>query len=114
MNPIKQSHIELIGYSASALSIVCWLFLAWQDPYFEGMNQVDPLQSFLLLVLPACLFGVGLLQSRVIMMLAAFVWSVPFSVFMLFSSSGYALFGVMCIGYLVCIVLCRVHKIRYW
>ncbi|WP_308639369.1 hypothetical protein [Paenibacillus silvisoli] len=114
MKIVNKTQIELIGFSASALSIICWLFLTWKDPYFEGMNQVEPMHSFLMLVLPACLFGIGLLQARVILMLAAFLWSVPFSIFLMFSSSKFALFGVMCILYLICIVLCRIHKIRYW
>ncbi|SFS74850.1 hypothetical protein [Paenibacillus sp. BC26] len=114
LNKIKNPHIEIVGYAASILTSLLWMVLVWQDPFFEGMNKVDPTQSFLMLVLPACLFGIGLLQSRVIIMLAAFLWSVPFSIFMLFSSSMFVLFGVCCLLYLVCAVLSRINKIRYW
>ncbi|MBM7564797.1 hypothetical protein [Paenibacillus sacheonensis] len=106
--------IQWLGFAAALASIALWIPLAWTDPYFEGMNKLShPSLSFAMLVLPACLFFYGLLRARVILLVIAFLWSFPFNLALLFSSSIYALIGACGCIYLLCILLLRLNKIRY-
>ncbi|AZN40979.1 hypothetical protein [Paenibacillus albus] len=111
---MKLSLIKRAGYSASLLAMLIWMLLVWQGPYFDGMTKFSPAHSFVMIVLPACLFVLGLLQSRVIPLIIAFLWSVPYGVVMLSSSSIYCLVGVVTIVYLISLMLCRYKRMRYW
>ncbi|REE94545.1 hypothetical protein A8990_101341 [Paenibacillus taihuensis] len=111
---MKLIHIKGIGYSACVLAVIIWALLAWENPYFDGMTQFSPVHSFMMIVLPACLFALGLLQSRVSILIGAFLWSLPYGVVMLTTSGIYLLIGAICIIYLICLMLCRVRRMRYW
>lgn len=113
MHKIQVGHIKMLGYTAILLSIVLWLLLVWNAPLFEGMNKLDPRLSFIMLVLPSCLYAAGLAMSKVLLLLIAFVWSIPFSLFMLFSDDIYILYGLVSIVYYICILMCRLKKMKY-
>lgn len=107
-------HLLFISITGSLISIVLWILLSIMDPYFEGMNKVDPTISFIMLVLPAVLFAVGMFQQRVLLMIVSFIWSIPYSFFMLLGPKLFSLFGIINIWYLVCIFICRRIGCKYW
>ncbi|SEO93589.1 hypothetical protein [Paenibacillus sp. OV219] len=111
---MKLPLIKLAGYSVCVLALLIWTLLVCLDPYFDGMTKFSPVHSFEMIVLPACLFAIGLLQSRVVTLIIAFLWSVPYGVVMLTTSSIYCLVGAISIVYLICLMLCRYRGLRYW
>lgn len=114
IHKIEIEHIKVLGCFASMTSIILWITLIWIDPYFEGMNKVNPIISFIMLVCPALLFLLGLFQLRSMLMLISFVWSIPYSLFMLLTLSIFMLFGVTSFIYFICIVLFRLKGIKYY
>lgn len=104
--------IKLIGYCSSLLTFILWIILVWFNPYVEGMNQDGILISLIVLVFPALLFVFGLFLSRSMFLLISFIWSFPYSLYMLFTPSIFLLFGVTNLIYLLCFVSFRVNKIR--
>jgi len=78
------------------------------------MDRVDPTISFVMLVLPAFLFSIGLFQSRILIMLIAFIWGVPYGLFMSLVDGVYWIYCFVCLMYFICIALLRVKKVKYW
>lgn len=113
-NGIKIKYIKALGCLASLLSLFLWVILVSTDPLFEGMNKVNPGILFLMIVLPAILFLIGLWQSRVILLVVSFLWSIPYSIFMLFSSRMFAVLSVSNVIYFICIISLRKKGARYW
>ncbi len=105
--------IKRIGYAASVVTVGLWAVLLWFNPYFNGLDRISFLITLIMLVLPAVLFSVGLALSRSLILLISFIWSFPYSLYMLLTPSIFKLFGVTCFIYLLCFVLFRVNKIKY-
>lgn len=109
---IRTKVIQRLGYAASIITVLLWFILLWMDPYFEGMNKASFGSTLMMLFLPACLFSAGLALSRSILLLIAFIWSFPYSFYMLLTNSIFLLFGMTNFIYLLCYVLTRINKTR--
>ncbi|AIQ14300.1 hypothetical protein PDUR_22130 [Paenibacillus durus] len=106
-------YIKRIGYMASASTIALWFILIWVNPYAEGMNQTSPLITLIMLVLPSVLFAIGQFFNRSIILFISFIWSFPYSMYMLLSPGVFLLFGVTNLIYLLCFALFRINNIKY-
>lgn len=111
---IKVRHIQFMGYLSCYASIMLWLLLIWNEPYFDGMNSLRLFHSVTMILLPSLLFLIGLYTSKVLLMILALLWGIPYAVYMLITSSIYMLFGFISLLYLVCIILLRLKSVKYW
>lgn len=68
--------------------------------------------TFVILVLPACLAILSSLTSKQSLMLIAFIWSLPFSLYLVFTPGVFALFGVTCVAYLGCFIFMKSYLER--
>lgn len=91
----------LLGVVAGISSIFLWFVLNFYNPYSSG-NEFRPLvNTFLTLFLPACVAIIASLTSKTFLMLIAFLWSLPISLYLIGTPGIFALFGVTCILYLI-------------
>ncbi len=60
-----------------------------------------------MLLLPAALAIIALIISKPLLLLCAFVWAAPFSLYLVFTPGVFALFGVTCMVYLVSFLLIK-------
>ena len=75
------------------------------------MYEVGPMvTTFFMLFLPACLALVAIIFSKKWLMLIAFVWSLPFSLYLVFTPGIFVLFGVTCLVYLISFLFMKLPK----
>ncbi|PZM64808.1 hypothetical protein DOE73_14705 [Paenibacillus dendritiformis] len=113
MNKVRIAMVQRIGYGACALSIILWVLLIGVDPYFAGMDQVSAGISLAMLALPAVLCVAGLMRLRSSLLLIAFVWSLPYSMYMVLNPGVFSLFGATNLMYLLCLCAFRAHGVKY-
>lgn len=113
MNKVRIAMVQRIGYGACALSIILWVLLIGVDPYFAGMDQVSAGISLAMLALPAVLCVSGLMRLRSSLLLIAFVWSLPYSMYMVLNPGVFSLFGATNLMYLLCLCAFRAHGVKY-
>lgn len=104
-NSIKISIIKLIGYVSSLMTVFLWFILIFINPYGELTNYSSIVISITMLLLPAGLLALGILKNKGVLMLLAFIWSLPYSLYMLMTPGIFMLFGITCFMYLLCFVL---------
>lgn len=105
--------IKLIGYMSSLMTVFLWLIFIFINPYAEITNRSTLVISIIMLLLPAGLLAIGVFLNRSRLMLLAFIWSFPYSLYMLLTPGIFRLFGITSLMYLLCFVLFRMNKIRY-
>jgi hypothetical protein len=87
--------------------VFCFITLSETNPDFEPIAT-----SFVTLFLPACLATFASLTSVSYLMLVAFLWSLPISLYMAGTPSIFALFGLTCIVYFISFFLQIFTKFR--
>ncbi|MET3696618.1 hypothetical protein SAMN05877753_103137 [Bacillus oleivorans] len=93
-----------VGVTAGIFSMFLWVVFSFFNPY--STPSAEPtLNTFVTLFLPACLAIFASLTSKKFLMLAAFLWSLPISYYVLLTPSIFALFGVTCILYFLSFLL---------
>jgi hypothetical protein len=93
-----------MGFIAGILSLSLWLILIFFNPY----STPDPdsaVTTFFMLFLPACLAIFATVTSRKFLMLIAFLWSLPISLYLIGTPGIFALFGATSISYLISFLL---------
>ena len=105
--------IKLIGYMSSLMSTFLWVIFIFINPYAAVTNQGSYIISTTMLLLPALLSAVGIALNRSLIVLIAFIWSFPYSLYMLFTPGIFMLFGITSFMYFLCFVLLRFNKNRY-
>ncbi|MFD0694484.1 hypothetical protein ACFQZT_10305 [Paenibacillus sp. GCM10027628] len=105
--------IKRLGYAASVLTVVLWIIFVWINPYAAGMNRSSTVITFAMLVLPAVVCMSGLFLARSSLILAAFIWGLPYSLYMLLTPSIFLLFGITNFMYLLCFIGFRANKVKY-
>lgn len=68
------------------------------------------LATFLMLLLPAFLAIIASMTSKQLWLLIAFIWSFPFSLYLVVTPGIFVLFGVTCIIYLISFLLMTFTK----
>jgi len=98
---------KIFGILSGAASISLWTVLNFFNPY-SNMNGIETVvTSFLMLLLPACLAILSSLTSKQSLMPIAFIWSLPFSLYLVFTPGIFALFGVTSVAYLGCFIFMK-------
>ncbi|WP_164669759.1 hypothetical protein [Virgibacillus doumboii] len=98
---------KILGVIAGIASIILWIIMKFYNPYSAFEEYEPAMNTFMMLLLPACLAVLGSFSSQYIFMFIAFLWSLPISAFLVFTPGIFALFGLTCIAYLVCFLLRR-------
>jgi hypothetical protein len=110
---INLTIIKLIGYVSSLMTVFLWFIFTFINPYAEFSNHNSIIITIMMLLLPAGLLAIGVFLNRSLLMLLAFIWSFPYSLYMLLTPGIFMLFGITSFMYLLCFVLFRMNMIRY-
>jgi hypothetical protein len=110
---VKINLIQLAGYAASLMTVVLWLILIYRNPYFNGFDKISITITLSMLVLPALVVAIGLFFKRSLLVLIGFIWSFPYSLYMLLTPGIFLLFGVTNLLYVCCFIVLRINKVRY-
>ncbi|OZM57560.1 hypothetical protein CIB95_04090 [Lottiidibacillus patelloidae] len=90
-----------MGITGGIFSIFLWLSLNFYNPY-SNPNEIEPvLTTFFMLFLPALLAIAASFSPKPSLMLLAFLWSLPFSIYFVLSPGVFALFGATCMCYFI-------------
>ncbi|GIN87555.1 hypothetical protein J6TS2_39410 [Heyndrickxia sporothermodurans] len=95
------------GLVAAILSIVLWLILNFFNPYSNQNNNDTTLITLFMLAFPACSAIISFSISKKILMLVAFIWSLPLSLYLLMTPSIFLLFGITSFTYLLSYILMK-------
>ncbi|MGP4108196.1 hypothetical protein [Virgibacillus sp. L01] len=96
---------NLLGIIAGIASIILWFVL--KPTEYEPM-----INTFFSLALPAVVAIIASLISYNFLMLIAFLWSLPISLYMVLTPSYFALFGITCTCYLISFILLLLDRRR--
>lgn len=103
---------SIIGLIAGISSIFLWFVLNFFNPY-SNLTETEPMMlTFFLLLLPACSAIISSITSKNMLMLIAFLWSLPLSLYLIMTPGVFALFGLTSISYLVSFILMNFTKKR--
>ncbi|MDQ0229228.1 hypothetical protein [Metabacillus malikii] len=101
---------SIFGLGAAILSIALWLILNFFNPYSNETNNEPTLITLFMLVFPAFIAVISFFTSRKLLMLIAFIWSLPLSLYMLMTPGIFLLFGITCFFYLLSYILMSKKK----
>lgn len=91
----------ILGSIAGGFSICLWIIFSFFNPY-SNPNEIGPiLITLTMLCFPACLAIISSLKFNKVLMLIAFIWSLPISLYVTLTPSIFVLFGVTCFAYLL-------------
>lgn len=89
-----QKKPAILGLISGILSICLWIIFSFFNPY-SNTTDIEPiLNTFIMLCLPACLAIISSLMSKKVLMLIAFIWSLPISLYVAMTPSIFAIFGL--------------------
>lgn len=91
---------SMLGLFAGIISIGLWILLMFFNPYSSNLNNDTILITLFMLVLPAITAIISFFTSKRVLMLIAFLWSLPLSLYMLMTPGIFLLFGITCFCYL--------------
>ena len=94
-----------IGVMAGLFSIGLWIVLVFFNPYTVASPGKAAVNTFMMLVIPACLAIVASIMNKKYFLLIAFIWSLPISLYLALTPGIFALFIAPCIAYLICFLL---------
>ncbi|MEC1640045.1 hypothetical protein P9E76_00080 [Schinkia azotoformans] len=99
----------MLGLISGLLSICLWISLSFFNPYSNAVDIEPIINTFIMLFLPACLAITSSIMSKKLLMLIAFLWALPISLYMAMTPGIFALFGVTCFAYLLSYLLMLVR-----
>ncbi|MFD1736656.1 hypothetical protein ACFSCX_08760 [Bacillus salitolerans] len=94
-----------LGVIAGLFSIVLWIVLVFYNPYTASSSEDVAGNTFVMLFLPACLAIISSFMNKKYLMLIAFIWSLPISLYLMFTPGIFAWFIASCITYFICFLL---------
>lgn len=94
-----------LGVTAGLFSIVLWIILVFYNPYTASSSKVVAVNTFVMLFLPACLAIISSIMNKKYLMLAAFIWSLPISLYLMLTPGIFSWFIASCIAYFICFLL---------
>jgi len=101
---------SILGVIAGVFSIVLWIMLVFYNPYTRSGSEDMATTTFVTLCLPACLAIVSSFMNKKYLMLIAFIWSLPISLYVMLTPGIFAWFIAPCISYLICFLLMLFSK----
>ncbi|MED4018252.1 hypothetical protein [Sutcliffiella cohnii] len=99
-------NISVVGIAGGVFSIILWINFAFVNPYNDP-TMGPMLNTFFMLLLPACLAIFSSIKLSQLLMFIAFVWSVPMSIYLIATPGIFSLFGLTSAFYLVSFLLIR-------
>ncbi|WP_312469834.1 hypothetical protein [Neobacillus sp.] len=103
---------KFLGVVGGVSSIILWIVFNFYNPY-SNLKETEPMiTTFLMLVLPACLAIIASIKPKKLLMLIAFLWSLPISLYLIGTPGIFALFGVTNIIYLISFLFMILAKKR--
>ncbi|MFT4416795.1 hypothetical protein ACLM5H_23305 [Fredinandcohnia humi] len=103
---------KILGVIAGILSIFLWFILSFYNPYSNPTDFEPIVNTFFMLFLPACLAIIASLKFKKFLMLIAFFWSLPISLYLIGTPGIFALFGITSISYLISFLFMLLTKKR--
>lgn len=100
---------KLLGIIAGIASIILWFILVFANPYAPPGNG-PIITTFIMLFLPACLAIFASLKSKQALLLTAFIWSLPISLYVYFTPGIFFLYGITSLIYLFSYVISFVSQ----
>lgn len=94
-----------LGVVAGLFSIVLWIVLVFYNPYTTSIIDKMAVNTFIMFCLPACLAIVSALLNKHYLMLIAFIWSLPISLYLMLTPGIFSWFIALCITYFICFLL---------
>ncbi|GLB61847.1 hypothetical protein [Cytobacillus sp. NCCP-133] len=99
-----------LGVIAGLFSIVLWIVLVFYNRYTASSSGDMAGNTFVMLFLPACLAIISSFMNKKYLMLIAFIWSLPISLYLMFTPGIFAWFVASCITYFICFLLMHFPK----
>lgn len=97
---IRQTTLSL-GLIGGFSSLILWVVFVFYNPYSNIPLSGSMIITFLMLCMPACLAIVAVIFSKPAFMLVAFIWALPYSLYLFFTPGIFKLFGASCLLYLI-------------
>lgn len=99
----------MLGLSAAGVSVLLWLSFNFANVYAEPGDDAHAvlIRSGWTLLLPALLAAVASWFAKPYPLLAAFLWSLPISLYLACTPGIYALFGLTSAAYLIAYLMMR-------
>lgn len=91
------------------ISLVLWFIFAFFNPYAAPANTPTFI-TFVMLFLPACLAIYASAMVKLRLLLTAFVWSLPISLYVYFTPGIFSWFGITSLAYLFSFILIFVSQ----
>ena len=95
----------ILGVSAAVFSMVLWVVLVAFNPYADTGEGETVVNTFLMLVLPAVIAAVSSVMRKKLWLFAAFLWSLPLSLYLTGTPGIFAFFGLTSLCYFVSFLL---------
>nr|WP_106781443.1 hypothetical protein [Lysinibacillus timonensis] len=95
---------RILGIVAGIASIVLWIVLVFANPY-AVLGSGGTITTFVMLFLPACLAIFASIKGKHVLLLLAFIWSLPISLYVYFTPGIFSWFGITSFTYLFSFVL---------
>lgn len=92
---------SIFGFVAAIVSIALWILLNFFNPYSNLTSNEITFISLFMLAFPACSAIISFFTSKKVLMLIAFICSLPMSLYLLMTPGIFLLFGVTCFTYLL-------------
>ncbi|MDQ0899387.1 putative effector of murein hydrolase LrgA (UPF0299 family) [Paenibacillus sp. V4I7] len=93
---------RLIGLSSSVCSMILWFIFTFYNPYtHENVDNDVLINTLFTLFFPACVALIASIIKKPSLMLIAFVWSLPISIYTAMTPSIFKLFGITSVLYLI-------------
>ncbi|XEC93361.1 hypothetical protein AB6A23_18580 [Paenibacillus tarimensis] len=97
---------RMIGFLAACGTFVLWSILHFYNPYSNGPAETDAIfRTLIMLVLPACLAIPAALARKPSLMIIAFIWSLPVSLYLAMTPSIFKWFAASSLLYLISALL---------
>jgi len=96
---------SVLGVIAGVFSIALWIVLIFKNPYTGSSPEDMATTTFVTLCLPACLAIISSIMNKKYLMLTAFIWSLPISLYVMMTPGIFAWFIAPCITYFICFLL---------
>jgi hypothetical protein len=100
----------LFGIIGGVSSIILWFLLNFKNPYSSLVTTDTIGNTFFLLLLPALLALFAAITAKRWLMLLAFIWALPISLYLALTPGIFALYGVTCLFYFASFLCMRYVK----
>ncbi|WP_156289529.1 hypothetical protein [Oceanobacillus salinisoli] len=96
---------KIFGVIGGISGIILWSILVYINPYSDSVGANSNIGLFFMLFLPACLAIIASFITSSILLFISFLWSLPYSLYLSLTPGIFALFGLVCLTYLLSFVI---------